>query len=238
MHRNFTNIIRTLMDEWIPPVIRDSKWFMYPFFYYWYRGDHNTIKAYMNFKSRVYQMTHDEYEHFYTHQRANSRAASRITDLNDACIQFMINNLDSSATTLLDIGCGNGYFLQQLSQLQRLHLFGCDVMPEKNLGDSITYLQGNLLQLPFADKSFDIVTCHHTIEHIPSVYQAIAEIKRIAKKQVMIVTPRQRYYYYTLDEHVNFFPEKGILEFMMDIPQHQCHDLDGDWMYVGSISEV
>ena len=55
-----------------------------------------------------------------------------------------------------------------------------------------------------------MVTCHHTIEHIPNLAPAIAELKRISRKQVMIVTPRQRYYYYTLDEHVNFSDARRI----------------------------
>lgn len=235
MHRNFTNLIRTVMDEWLPPVIRDSKWFMYPFFYYWYRGDSETIKAYMEFKSRVYSMTQAEYEDFYVNKRRNSRAASRETDLNESCVRFMLERLDRSAQTLLDVGCGNGYFLKKAAELGRYELCGCDVMEAKELGDGIRYRQGNLELLPFADKSFDIVTCHHTIEHIPDAPRAVAELKRVARKQIMLVTPRQRYYYYTLDEHVNFFPERGMLEFLMDIPRHECHNLDGDWMYVGNL---
>ncbi len=235
MHRNVTNAIRQIMDEWLPPALRDSKWFMYPFFYYWYRGDKATMDAYMNFKARVYTMSKTEYEDFYVNKRRNSRAASRPTDLNDACIQFMVANFHPEATSLIDIGCGNGFFLNKVAQLGKYELHGCDVMETKELGAGIQYHQGNIEHLPFADKSFDIVTCHHTIEHIPNLDRAIAELKRVARRQIMIVTPRQRYYYYTLDEHVNFFPEQGNLEFLINISDHQCLNLDGDWMYVGYV---
>ncbi len=235
MHRNITNAIRTVMDEWLPPAIRDSKWFMYPFFWYWYNGDPETIHAYMNFKSRIWTMTKSEYEHFYTVLRKKSRAASRPTDLNDACIEFMLKNIDPTAQTVLDIGCGNGHFLRQVQTLGKYELHACDVMPHVDLGAGITYHQGNLEALPFADKSFDVVTCHHTIEHIPNLAPAIAELKRISRKQVMIVTPRQRYYYYTLDEHVNFFPMQGELEHLIGIDKHVCLNLGGDWMYIGTM---
>jgi ubiquinone/menaquinone biosynthesis C-methylase UbiE len=147
----------------------------------------------------------------------------------------MLKNIDPNAITVLDIGCGNGYFLRKVQTLGRYDLHACDVMPHLDLGSGITYHQGNIESLPFADKSFDVVTCHHTIEHIPNLSKALGELKRITRKQLMIVTPRQRYYYYTLDEHVNFFPLQGELEHRIGIPQHTCLNLGGDWMYVGVI---
>jgi hypothetical protein len=39
MNRSFTNFIRFLMDELVPPIVRDSKWFMFPFFWFGYRGN-------------------------------------------------------------------------------------------------------------------------------------------------------------------------------------------------------
>jgi SAM-dependent methyltransferase len=237
MHRNITNAIRTVMDEWIPPAVRDSKWFMYPFFWYWYNGDADTIRAYMHFKTLVWTMTKDEYAHFYTVLRKKSRAASRPTDLNDACVAFMLANIDPEAHTVLDVGCGNGYFLRHVQTLGKYDLHACDVMPHLDLGEGISYHQGTIESLPFPDKSFDVVTCHHTIEHIPNLNAAIAELRRITRKQLMIVTPRQRYYYYTLDEHVNFFPMQGELEHLIDLPTHECLNLGGDWMYIGRIEE-
>ena len=50
MNRKLTNSIRFVMDELIPPFIRDSKIFMYPFFYLAYRG--RNIREMMDFKSK------------------------------------------------------------------------------------------------------------------------------------------------------------------------------------------
>jgi SAM-dependent methyltransferase len=232
------------MDEWLPPVIRDSKWFMYPFFYFWYNGDKETIEAYMNFKSRVYTWTQAEYEDFYINKRPKSRAASRQTDLNTECVDYMLQHIHPQARTILDVGCGNGHFLHTLRAFDtkgNYELHACDVMHTKDLGERIHYHQGNIEALPFDDKAFDVVTCHHTIEHIPNPYKAVQELKRVARRQVMLVTPRQRYYYYTLDEHVNFFPVQGMLEHLMNtgkpFVRHKCLHLKGDWMYVGIFEE-
>jgi SAM-dependent methyltransferase len=245
MNRNLTNAIRTIMDDWLPPVIRDSRWFMYPFFYFWYNGDKPTIDAYMSFKSNVYGWSKAEYEDFYINKRPKSRAASRPTDLNAECVDYMLTHFHPEASTILDVGCGNGFFLHQVAAADTPHhyaLHACDVMESKSLGERITYHQGNIESLPFADKSFDIVTCHHTIEHIPNPHRAVQELKRVARKQVLLVTPCQRYYYYTLDEHVNFFPVGSMLEHLMNstetgVPfkQHQCLHLKGDWMYDGRL---
>jgi SAM-dependent methyltransferase len=233
MHRNITNVIRAVMDDWIPPKIRDSRWFMYPFFWYWYNGDKEAISAYMDFKSRVWSMSKEEYERFYTVLRQKSRAAARPTDLNDACVEYMLRNIDPDTRSVLDVGCGNGFFLRQLQTLGKYELHACDVLPGIDLGSDITYHQGNIENLPFADASFDVVTCHHTIEHIPDLPKAVAELKRVCRKQIMVVTPRQRYYYYTLDEHINFFPTPESVERLFQLPRQRCLNLGGDWMYVG-----
>ena len=74
MNRNVTNVIRFFMDEWIPAAIRDSRWFMYPFFYLAYRG--RNIREVMEFKSRVYSFTPAEYDSSTT-TSIRSRATGR-----------------------------------------------------------------------------------------------------------------------------------------------------------------
>ena len=39
------------MDELIPPIIRDSRWFMFPIYWFAYRG--KLVKEAMEFKSRI-----------------------------------------------------------------------------------------------------------------------------------------------------------------------------------------
>ena len=227
MNRNITNIIRFLMDECLPPFIRDNKFFMYPFYYYAYRG--KNIKNVMKFKSLVYSFTEKQYNDFYNNLDTISR--NRKTDLNFPSIRYIIENLDKSSKNLLDVGCGRGYFLSQL-QSSNFELFGCDIVDKGNSAN-YQYVKGNIENLPFSDKTFDIVTCFHTLEHIIDLEKAVSELKRITKKQLIIAVPCQRYFYYTLDEHVNFFPFKEKLTSVINIKNHHCKKIWGDWVYVG-----
>ncbi len=227
MKREITNSIRYIMDNWLPPVVRDSRFFMYPAFHFWFRGAY--VDEIMDFKKNVLYMSDAEYSGMY--EKIKVRAKERPTDMNDACIDFSIDNMDKSAQTLLDVGCGRGYYLNQIAQRTQYRLTGCDMMDHIE-GLKADYVSGWVEKLPFADNSFDIVTCTHTVEHILDLRRAVSELKRVAKKQLIIVTPRQKYNYYTLDLHVNFFPIKEWLLRELDVKEAVCENVGGDWVCI------
>ena len=138
MNRKLTNTIRFFMDELIPPVIRDTKWFMYPFYYFAYRG--RNLKTVMDFKSKVYTFTEKEYDEFYNNLNTISR--NRVTDLNDACINFILDNIDQSSTNIIDIGCGKGHLLSVIKKKHpNINQSGFDIKnPDGN--ESFTYVKG------------------------------------------------------------------------------------------------
>lgn len=232
MKREITNAIRYVMDEWIPSVIRDSKWFMYPAYYYWFKGKY--ISELMQFQKNVYKMTHDEYAEFYG--KLEIRAKERPTDMNQASIELILSELDQDATTLLDVGCGRGYFLDVLSKKTKYLLTGCDMHNTLSKEMNAHFVNGYIEELPFPDNAFDIVTCSHVIEHIINIKQALAELKRVARKQLVIVTPCQKYYFHTLDLHVNFFPIEEKLTHLIGLNDFFISNVKGDWVYSGKIS--
>ena len=229
MNRKVSNIIRFIMDEFIPPFIRNSYWFMYPFYYVGTRG--KNVKEIMNFKSNVQNFTEEQYIEFYN--KLDSVSRRRRTDLTKSTIKFILKSIDINSTSLADIGCGNGFLLKKIkSEHPRLQLTGVDIA-KKFEDDDISFINANIRQLPFEDKQFDIVVCTHTIEHILNLDEAIKELERITKKQLIIVTPCQRYFYYTLDEHVNFFPKKEMLTGLFSFENFIIKKIDFDWVYIG-----
>jgi ubiquinone/menaquinone biosynthesis C-methylase UbiE len=235
MNRDLTNVIRYFMDEWIPPAIRDSRWFMYPFFWIAYRG--RNIREVMDFKSRVHSFTPEDYDRFYNNLDSISR--NRRTDLNKRSREFILKNIDPSAETLIDVGCGNGFLLDELhDRYPNLQLTGFDIRDHQANGTVYKYVKGNIEKMPFPNRSFDVVTCSHTVEHLVRLERCMSELVRIARKQLFIVTPCQRDYYYTLDEHVNVFPFKEKLTSTIPLKEYSCEKLDGDWMYFGRVGQT
>lgn len=231
MNRRLTNILRFFLDECLPPIIRDNKYFMYPLMYIWFKG--KNISAIMNFKSNVWKMSHEEFVDFYNQR--DSMAKDRPTDLSEQSIDYMLDHFDPEAKTLLDVGCGNGYWLDKVHRAHPgLALTGCDVLDEKPFSSNeIAYEEGNIEALPFADNSFDIVSCHHVLEHVIDLEASIRELRRVARKQVIVVVPKQRYNYYTFDEHVRFFPYKALLEHKMKMKESNCEEVWGDFVFIG-----
>lgn len=231
MNRNITNVIRFFMDECIPAVIRDSKVFMYPFFWIAYRG--KNVKEAMEFKSRVYSFTPEQYSDFYN--SLNSISRNRKTDLNTPSINYILENINAASSSLVDIGCSTGYLLGLIHEKHpRLNLFGFDIK-KFPLAPYITQSIGDIHHMPYSDKQFDTVVCCHTIEHLLDLKACVNELIRIARKEIIIVTPCQRPFYYTLDEHVNFFFYKESLTSVFPLKNFKCFKVNGDWIYHGFI---
>jgi ubiquinone/menaquinone biosynthesis C-methylase UbiE len=228
MKRETTTRIRYVMDELVPPAVRDSRWFMWPFFVLAYGTF--SVRNFMEFKSRAYSMTEEEYRHFYSSlDRSISRR--RQTDLNDASLKFILHGLPACAdAALLDVGAGNGYLLGRLAQARAWRrIAGVDVVAGDDPAGRFERHAGLLPSLPFRDAEFDVVTCTHVIEHLLDVEASVKELLRITRRRLFVVVPRQRYFYYTLDEHLNFYPRiEPLLRLFKPYPV-TCTTQDGDW---------
>lgn len=232
MRREIANRIRFLMDECLPPIIRDSRWFMRPFYWLAYRG--HDVDAAMDFKRRVGRMSAVDYDAFYRGVHSVSR--DRETDLNTACLEAVLRAIPEDARALADVGCGHGFLLRRLAERRGdLRLWGFDVLETYPSILGVTFAKAHASLLPLEDKSVDVVTCCHVLEHMLSPREAIAEMRRVALRKIVIVVPCQRAYRYTLDEHVNFFMYPEALTDLVGLDRFTCVKLDGDWFYEGSV---
>lgn len=86
-----------------------------------------------------------------------------------------------SSNRILDLGCGPGSLPTQLAGLR---VTGVDVdvsAPPTNAGFHRACAESHLL--PFAGASFDLVICHHTLEHFADIPGTIREIRRVLSPQ-------------------------------------------------------
>ncbi len=89
-----------------------------------------------------------------------------------------------TASRILEVGCGTGAILSELPA--RLSLHGLDIDPDALAqchvhAPTAFLVQGNALQLPYVNETFDIVYCHFLLLWVRNPLQALLEMKRVAK---------------------------------------------------------
>lgn len=131
---------------------------------------------------------------------------------------------------VLDAACGEGYGSEILSK-SAAWVFGIDISSDavehaawKYFGnENLTFMKGNIEELPFENKSLDVVVSFETIEHVPGKTQGIflQEIKRVLKEDGFLVmsTPNKEIYsdlyHFTNKFHIKEFYEKEFKDFLL-----------------------
>jgi len=230
--RNFSIFVQYLLDEWIPPRIRDSKLFMtIPMKLVLGDSSHD----FMTFKDWVFSSNQKDISDLYIRTNSVQRLQGE-TDLNKKCTDEIVRTI--SGKTVLEVGCGRGYLANLISDNH--DITACDIIIPKKLKKQfpkINFIEGDIQLLPFANKSFDTVISTHTLEHVRDLPRAISELRRVAKKELIIVVPRQRPYKYTFSLHTQFFPYKWSITDSFGYKDGVTIKKLGDWFYHESIKE-
>lgn len=226
--RNTTKYIHFIIDQLIPPLLRDQGWFMKPFLRLVLK---DTYQYFVTFKEFAHELSEDEFREYY---EKTYGILDRSTDLNQECLDYLIKKVGSG--DILEAGCGNGYLSGQLVSNER-KITACDINvteKTKSTHPTIVFVKSSLEALPFEDGQFDEVVCTHTLEHVRDLPKALAELRRVTKRRLTIVVPRQRPYRYTFDLHLHFFPyEFSLRQAFMPPAKAKVHieNLAGDWLY-------
>jgi ubiquinone/menaquinone biosynthesis C-methylase UbiE len=201
LSRNITLAMHFLLDQCLPPVLRDSRWFMWlPFRVVC--GDKTDMV--LNFKKRALTMTSEEFRS--TYEAIAPIDIDRETNLNKACLHRI--GEDVIGPNVLEMGCGRGFLSRQLAQ-QGFTMTAADIRISQSVraeNPDISFVETNIEYQPFENGEFDTVVCTHTLEHVQNFAQAVRELRRVAAKRLIIVVPKQRNYRYTFDLHLHFFP--------------------------------
>ena len=107
---------------------------------------------------------------------------------------------------LLDVACGNCYFLSQLLQYPDLELTGTDIsatalaIGKEILGPRIHLVCTATENLPFESGYFDYITCIGSLEHFSNLPRALREMVRVGKPDALyfIQVPNASLNYKTL----------------------------------------
>jgi len=107
---------------------------------------------------------------------------------------------------ILDVGCSEGAFLDCLKK-EKSDFRAIDIDKNaiefcKKRGFKDRVKEGSILDIPFKDNSFDIVTALDVVEHVEDDVKAMRELARVAKKggTVFVILPAHPWLWSKNDE--------------------------------------
>lgn len=230
--RNLSIRVQYILDEWVPPRIRDSRLLMYPPMRALMK---DATGDFMSFKNWIWEKSDKDFNNLYE-RTLHVQELQGETDLNDRCLHEITKSIKNKR--VLEVGCGRGLLANALSENNTVT--ACDIVVSQGLKKkykSINFVSANIENLPFKDNSFDVVVTTHTLEHVRNLDKAVSEIKRVAKHQVIVVVPRQRPYRYTFSLHTQFFPYEWSLQNAFGFTKGKTVIKNlGDWYYSHKLS--
>ena len=104
-----------------------------------------------------------------------------------------------SPHTFLDAGCGEGFVARRIiNALPGITLTGCDVSGQaleiaSSANPEARFLVGSVVDLPFPERSSDVVGCFEVLEHLPDDLprRALSEMARVARQAVVLSVPHE-----------------------------------------------
>lgn len=130
--------------------------------------------------------------------------------------------------SLLELGSGEGFLLNELHQhLPTTKFLGLDVVPEfvaegRRLFPELDQQVGDIYHIAQPDHSWDVVVASEVFEHLEHPDQALRELKRVARKHVVLSVPWEPYF------QLGNLVRGGYLRHLGNHPEHINH-----WSAVG-----
>ena len=230
MKRESVNFIRYLLEEWVPPVLRDSSPMRWLFRLYWGRF----IDDLEAFRANIHHVTAEQYADIY-------RRMPRIqqgTDNSAACIERLAELMLPGS--VCDVGCGTGHLLGTLAARsdREAHQFtGVDFQLEPGIAarhPRVSFREADVERLPFTDGEFGTVICTHVLEHVLHIDRTISELRRVTARRLLVIVPLEREYRFTFNPHVHFFPyPHSFLRHIVPVPPTaRCEVIGRDLLYI------
>jgi ubiquinone/menaquinone biosynthesis C-methylase UbiE len=110
-------------------------------------------------------------------------------------LDLLARHCSPHGQSVLDYGCGRGETLQIFGEAG-FRVTGSDVDAEcvrlASRHGPACLLQPEAPLLQFGEKSFDIITCFHVLEHVDAPRKTLGELSRIARQFVVVAVPNLR----------------------------------------------
>jgi 2-polyprenyl-3-methyl-5-hydroxy-6-metoxy-1,4-benzoquinol methylase len=152
-------------------------------------------------------------------------------------IEDMISK--TGQNSFLDAGCGEGLSIQNITRKgQEFNVYGIDssffaIQVAKKIHSRFTFIQGDVLNLPFKDSSFKLVICLEVLEHLEEPEQGLKEILRVSEKFMLLSVPNEPYF-----RAANFLRGKNLSRWGDDIGHLQHWSIKGFIKFISQQTNV
>ena len=85
---------------------------------------------------------------------------------------------------ILDLGCGSGIVGNQFKEFFQAEFFGTDIIDRRAVPLDFEIFDGK--NLPFPEKSFDVVLINYVLHHSEDPISVLKEAKRVARDKIVI----------------------------------------------------
>jgi 2-polyprenyl-3-methyl-5-hydroxy-6-metoxy-1,4-benzoquinol methylase len=99
--------------------------------------------------------------------------------------------------SVLDVGCAEGIVCRALQQRGWQSAWtGCDSSANtlriaNRIAPQAQWTCGDANNLPFSDKSFDLILCAEVLEHLPHPERALREMARVSRRWLLLSVPAE-----------------------------------------------
>lgn len=180
----------------------------------------------INAASHPFELAHeDKYDYFFNrlfsgieYSNAEYQNSQDVSPRFRSHIASMVRNIElklPKTSRILEIGCGKGYFLEQLVHVGFENFFGYDATYQ----GSSTRVQGRYFDQRDSGFGADAIILRHTLEHIPKPLSLLQDNLRInanPQAQIFIEVPcfdwirRGQSYWDLTIEHCNYFSRSSF----------------------------
>lgn len=131
----------------------------------------------------------------------NPLKRSMVERLNYRILDIVGNIINNKADVrILDAGCGEGFIDRLIiDRYPGVRITGLEFTKEaitiaKATNPSVEYIQGDVCNMPFKDRSFDFVLCTEVLEHLQDPEKAMKEIMRVSTGRFLITVPNEPWF--------------------------------------------
>ncbi len=147
--------------------------------------------------------------------------------------QFLATLVSVQPTSILELGCGEGYLLNKIhQQLPATPMLGLDTLAAAlqeghHLFPGLKLESGDIYHIHQPDASWDVTIASEVLEHLDDPKAAIRELKRVTKRYVLLSVPNEPWFrlgnfargrhvrrFGNHPEHINMWTKKKFSRFV------------------------